>query len=48
LPSWGSLLRELEGMVSFREEPWRLVPLLLLIVAMTSFQMLLSNEEVPA
>jgi peptide/nickel transport system permease protein len=48
LPSWGSLLRELEGLVSFREEPWRLVPLLLLIVVMTSFQLLLSNEEATA
>jgi len=48
LPSWGSLLRELEGLVSFREEPWRLVPLLLLIVVMTSFQMLLSKQEVAA
>ena len=46
LPSWGSLLRELEGLVSFREEPWRLVPLLLLIVVMTSFQMVLSKDEV--
>ncbi len=48
LPSWGSLLRELEGLISFREEPWRLVPLLLLIVVMTAFQVLLSNEEVTA
>ncbi len=48
LPSWGSLLRELEGLLSFREEPWRLVPLLLLILVMTSFQLLLSNEEIPA
>jgi len=48
LPSWGSLLRELEGLVSFREEPWRLVPLILLIVVMTSFQMVLSKEEVAA
>src|SRR5258706_361412 len=48
LPSWGSLLRELEGLISFREEPWRLVPLLLLIVVLTSFQMVLSNEEVTA
>src|SRR5260370_168583 len=45
LPSWGSLLRELEGLVSFREEPWRLVPLLLLIIVMTSFQMFLSKAE---
>jgi len=38
----------LEGLISFREEPWRLAPLLLLIVVMTSFQLLLSNEEVTA
>jgi ABC-type dipeptide/oligopeptide/nickel transport system permease subunit len=48
LPSWGSLLRELEGLMSFREEPWRLVPLVLLIIVMTSFQMVLSKEEVAA
>ena len=48
LPSWGSLLRELEGLISFREEPWRLVPLFLLMVVLTSFQLLLSNEEVTA
>jgi peptide/nickel transport system permease protein len=48
LPSWGSLLRELEGLISFREEPWRLVPLVLLVVVMTSFQVLLSKEEVTA
>jgi ABC-type dipeptide/oligopeptide/nickel transport system permease subunit len=47
-PSWGSPLRELEGLISFREEPWRLVPLLLLIIVMTSFQVLLTNEELPA
>lgn len=48
LPSWGSLLRELEGLISFREEPWRLAPLVLLIIVMTSFQLLLSDEEVTA
>ena len=44
LPSWGSLLRELEGMMSFRDEPWRLVPLFVLILVMTSFQTLLASE----
>jgi len=34
--------------MSFREEPWRLVPLVLLIIVMTSFQMVLSKEEVVA
>jgi peptide/nickel transport system permease protein len=48
MPSWGSLLRELEGFVSFRQEPWRLVPLALLMVVLTSFQLVLSNEELSA
>jgi peptide/nickel transport system permease protein len=45
LPSWGSLLRELEGLVSVGEEPWKFVPLILLVVVVTSFQMMLSNRE---
>jgi peptide/nickel transport system permease protein len=27
MPSWGSLLKELEGLVSVGEEPWKFVPL---------------------
>jgi peptide/nickel transport system permease protein len=45
LPSWGSLLKELEGLVSVGEEPWKFVPLLLLIVVVTSFQFVLSHAE---
>jgi ABC-type dipeptide/oligopeptide/nickel transport system permease subunit len=45
MPSWGSLLRELEGLVSVREEPWKFVPLILLVVVVTSFQLLLSRQE---
>ncbi len=48
LPSWGSLLRELEGLLSLREEPWKLAPLFLLIVVLTCFQLVLSDEEVSA
>jgi peptide/nickel transport system permease protein len=49
LPSWGSLLKELEGLISFGEEPWKFVPLVLLVVVVTSFQLLLSpREEVAA
>ena len=49
MPSWGSLLKELEGLVSVGEEPWKFVPLVLLIVVVTSFQLVLSREEeVPA
>ena len=45
MPSWGSLLKELEGLVSVGEEPWKFVPLLLLIVVVTSFQFVLSDAE---
>jgi len=48
LPSWGSLLKELEGLTSLGDQPWKLAPLLLLIVVVTSFQVVLSCEEVPA
>jgi len=45
LPSWGSLLKELEGMVSVGEDPWKFVPLILLIIVVTSFQLVLSNPD---
>ena len=45
LPSWGSLLKELEGLVSVGEEPWKFVPLILLVVVVTSFQFVLSQQE---
>jgi len=45
MPSWGSLLKELEGLVSIGEEPWKFVPLILLVVVVTSFQVLLSKQE---
>jgi peptide/nickel transport system permease protein len=45
MPSWGSLLKELEGIVSVGEEPWKFVPLILLVVVVTSFQLLLSRQE---
>jgi ABC-type dipeptide/oligopeptide/nickel transport system permease subunit len=45
MPSWGSLLKELEGLVSVGEEPWKFVPLILLVVVVTSFQLLLSRQE---
>jgi peptide/nickel transport system permease protein len=45
LPSWGSLLKELEGLVSVGNEPWKFVPLVLLVAVVTSFQLVLSNQE---
>ncbi len=46
LPSWGSLLRELEDFVTFSGEMWKLTPLLLLVLVVTGFQLLLSHNEV--
>jgi ABC-type dipeptide/oligopeptide/nickel transport system permease subunit len=45
LPSWGSLLRELEGLVSVGEEHWKFVPLVLLVIVVTSFQLVLSRQD---
>jgi peptide/nickel transport system permease protein len=45
MPSWGSLLKELEGLVSVGEEPWKFVPLILLVIVVTSFQFFLSERE---
>jgi peptide/nickel transport system permease protein len=45
LPSWGSLLKELEGLVSVGEEPWKFAPLLLLVIVVTSFQFVLSDQD---
>lgn len=45
MPSWGSLLKELEGLVSVGAEPWKFVPLVLLVVVVTSFQLVLSKQE---
>ncbi|MBV9625445.1 MAG: ABC transporter permease [Acidobacteria bacterium] len=47
MPSWGTLLKELEGVTSLTEQPWKLAPLLVLIVVVTSFQLALSRQEVP-
>jgi len=45
LPSWGSLLKELESVFSLGDEPWKLAPLLLLVMVVTSFQLVLSSPE---
>ena len=45
MPSWGSLLKELEGLVSVGEEPWKFVPLVLLVLVVTSFQLVISRQE---
>jgi len=44
MPSWGSLLKELEGLVSVGEAPWKFAPLIVLVIVVTSFQFLLSRQ----
>jgi ABC-type dipeptide/oligopeptide/nickel transport system permease subunit len=46
LPSLGSLLRELQDSVMVRPEPWRLLPLAVLIVVISSFLVLLNKQEI--
>lgn len=48
LPSLGSLLHELQSVVTLRPEPWQFLPLIVLIVLVSSFQALLSKHEVHA
>jgi peptide/nickel transport system permease protein len=48
LPSWGSLLRELQGYSVLSAQPWLFVPLILLVVTVTCFQVALSGKELPA
>jgi peptide/nickel transport system permease protein len=46
MPSWGNLLRGLEDFSSVSVYPWRLAPLLLLVIVVTCFQLILPLEEV--
>ena len=48
LPSLGGLVSELQDFVMLRQEPWRLAPLVVLIVVIGAFQVLLSKQEVHA
>jgi len=48
LPSWGSLLREMESFSTVSGQPWQFVPLILFIVVVSSFHVVLSKEELPA
>jgi ABC-type dipeptide/oligopeptide/nickel transport system permease subunit len=45
LPSWGSLLRELESFSTASAQPWQLVPLILFILVVSSFHLVLTKEE---
>jgi ABC-type dipeptide/oligopeptide/nickel transport system permease subunit len=45
LPSWGNLLRGLEDFSIVSANPWRALPLLLLVVVVVSFQLILPARE---
>jgi ABC-type dipeptide/oligopeptide/nickel transport system permease subunit len=45
LPSWGSLLRELQSYSAISAQPWQFVPLVLFILVVSSFHLVLLKEE---
>lgn len=45
LPSWGSLLRELEGFSILSAQPWLFAPLILLVFTVSSFHLALERQE---
>ncbi|HUL16721.1 MAG TPA: ABC transporter permease [Terriglobales bacterium] len=45
LPSWGNLLRGLENFSAISANPWRLVPLVLLIMVVVCFQLIFPAQE---
>jgi peptide/nickel transport system permease protein len=48
LPSWGNLLRGLEDYSALAANPWRVAPLVLLILVVACFQLILPQQEEPA
>jgi ABC-type dipeptide/oligopeptide/nickel transport system permease subunit len=45
LPSWGSMLRELENYTAVFQNPWMLAPIILLVIVVSCLQLLLGTEE---
>jgi ABC-type dipeptide/oligopeptide/nickel transport system permease subunit len=48
LPSWGSLLRELESFAVFSLHPWQFAPLVLLVLVVSCLRLSLQKQELPA
>jgi peptide/nickel transport system permease protein len=46
MPSWGNLLRGFEDFPALVANPWRLVPLILLVIVVMCFQLVLPPQEV--
>lgn len=47
LPSWGSLLRELQSYPAISGQPWLFIPLILFVIVVGSFHLVLRTEELP-
>jgi ABC-type dipeptide/oligopeptide/nickel transport system permease subunit len=45
MPSWGNLLRGLEDYSALSANPWRIAPLVLLILVVVCFQLVLPAQE---
>lgn len=45
LPSWGSMLRELESFSAYSAQPWLFAPLVLLVLTVSGFHLLLEKQE---
>ncbi len=45
LPSWGGLLKELEGFSLFSAQPWLFAPLALLVATVSCFHLAMRDEE---
>jgi peptide/nickel transport system permease protein len=48
LPSWGSLLRELQSYSTITSQPWQFVPMILFAVIVSCFHLVLLEQESPA
>jgi ABC-type dipeptide/oligopeptide/nickel transport system permease subunit len=48
LPSWGSLLRELQSYSAITGQPWQFVPLVLFVLVVSCFHLVLLEQESPA
>jgi peptide/nickel transport system permease protein len=45
VPSWGNLLRGLEDFSVVSGNPWRMCPLVVLVLVVISFQLVLPTQE---
>jgi len=45
LPSWGSLLRELQSYSAITGQPWQFVPLILFVAVVSCFHLVLLEQE---